>query len=92
MWRNKKVVIGMVLTAVVLLGSVGAVTLAADGGSDNPPAARGDELLGRVCEIYQETTGGSIDPEALRDAFAQARDEMCSEARQRHSQNLVSYG
>jgi len=49
-------------------------------------------LLDRVCQIYQEKTGVAIDPQQLKDAFAQARSEMMDEALASHLQNLVDEG
>ena len=92
MWRSKKFIIVAVLTAVVLVGSIGGIVLAADNGDDSQPAARYQALLDRVCEIYQEKTGVTIDQEALKDAFAQAKGEMRAEALQNRLQSLVDEG
>jgi len=93
MWRNKKF-IAIVLAAVLLVGGTVGVVLAADNGDKNGslPEARPEALLHRVCAIYQENTGNDIDPEALKDAFAQASSEMQNEALQSRLQNLVNQG
>jgi len=90
MWRSKKVIAIVVAAVLVIGGSVGVV-LAADNGDEDgsPPEARHGVLLGRVCEIYEESTGTSIDPEALKDAFAQAQGEMRTEALNNWLQKLV---
>ncbi len=82
MWRSKKFIIAAVLAAVLLAGSVGAVALAADNGTDSQPKARCGALLDRVCAIYQQKTGATIDQEVLKAAFAQAASEMRPEAPQ----------
>jgi hypothetical protein len=103
MWRSKKLIVGVVLAVVLLVGSIGGVVLAADNGDDNQPEARYESLLDRVYEIYQEKLGVTIDQEVLKDAFAQARGELCSEAlqdgrmmdpeaMQEHLQNLYDEG
>ncbi|MBM4445740.1 MAG: hypothetical protein FJ023_00060 [Chloroflexi bacterium] len=103
MWRSKKFIIFTVLAAVLLAGSIGGIALAADNGDDNQPKARCGALLDRVCEIYQQNTGTTIDQEALKEAFAQAtsemrpevmqnRPKMGAEAMQDRLQNLVNEG
>lgn len=76
MWRSKKFIIFTVLAAVLLVGSIGGIALAADNGDDNQPKAQCGALLDRVCEIYQQNTGATINKEALKGAFAQAASEM----------------
>lgn len=81
MWRSKKVIVGAVLAAVMLFASIGGAAMA-DTGDGSSLKAKFGEHFDRVCEIYEENTGVAIDQEALRDAFTQARDEMCPEALQ----------
>jgi len=92
MWRSKKFIV-IALAAVLLVGSAAGVVLAADNGDEDgsPPVGHG-ALLDRICEIYEENTGITIDPQALQDAFAQARSEMRDEALQNRLQNLVDQG
>jgi len=90
MWRGKKVMV-IALAAILLVGSsVGVV--AAQNGDDSQPNAANQTLLDRVCEIYQENTGTTIDQQALQDAFAQARSEIQAEAMQNRLANLVEQG
>jgi len=89
MWRSKKFIIVAVLAAVMLVGTISGVVVAADNGDDSEPEARYEALLNRVCEIYQEKTGVTIDQEALKDAFAQAQSEMQTEALGNYLQSLV---
>ena len=91
MRRSKKFVLVTVLATVVLVGSITGVVLAQNG-DDSQPKAGPEALLGRVCEIYQQNTGDDIDPEALKDAFAEARGEMLQEALQNRLQYLVEQG
>jgi len=90
MWQGKKVMV-IALAAILLVGSsVGVV--AAQNGDDSQPNAANQTLLDRVCEIYQENTGTTIDQQALQDAFAQARSEIQAEAMQNRLANLVDKG
>jgi len=90
MWRGKKVMV-IALAAVLLVGSsVGVV--AAQNGDDSQPNAANQTLLDRVCEIYEENTGTTVDQQALQDAFAQARSEIQAEAMQNRLANLVEQG
>lgn len=91
MRRSKKFVLVTVLATVVLVGSITGVVLAQNG-DDSQPKAGPEALLGRVCEIYQQNTGDEIDPEALKDAFAQVKSEMRVEALQNRLQYLVEQG
>ena len=79
MWRRKKLIIVAVLAAVMLVGSIGGVILAADNGDDSQPEARYGALWDRVSEIYEQKTGVALDQEALKAAFAEARSEMQGE-------------
>ena len=92
MWRRKKFIMVAVLAAVVLVGSIGGVVLAADNGEDSQPEAKCGAWLDRVREIYEQNTGVVIDQEALEDAIAQARSEMHTEALQIRLQSLVDQG
>jgi len=93
MWRGKKVMV-IALAALLLVGSSVGVVLAADNGDEagSPPEAQHWALLDRVCEIYEENTGTTIDQQALQDAFAQARSEIQAEAMQNRLANLVDKG
>ena len=92
MWRSKKFIIVAVLAAVMLVGTISGVVVAADNGDDSEPEAQHEALLDRVCEIYQENTGVAIDQEALKDAFAQAQSEMQIGALETWLQSLVEEG
>jgi len=93
MWRGRKVMV-IALAALLLVGSSVGVVLAADNGDEagSPPEAQHWALLDRVCEIYEENTGTTIDQQALQDAFAQARSEIQAEAMQNRLANLVDKG
>jgi len=90
MFRSKKLIIGVVLAVVLLAGSIGGVALANGGDDDSLPEARCGVLLDKVCEIYKEKTGVTIDPEELKDAFAQAQSDMREEALDNYLNGLVS--
>jgi hypothetical protein len=89
MFRSKKLIVGVVLAAVLLAGSIGGVALANGDDDENLPEARYGALLDKVCEIYKGKTGVAIDPEELEDAFAEAQSEMRTEALENHLQSLV---
>ena len=91
MFKSKRFIVGMVLVAVILAGSIGGVVLAADSG-DGDSVPRHEAMLDRVSEIYQQNTGVAIDQEALKDAFAQAQDEGRTETMQSRLQTLVEEG
>lgn len=93
MWRSKKFIIAAVLATVVLVGGTGGAILAQNGNEgENQPQARYAALLDRVCAIYEENTGTTIDPQALQDAFVQAKSEMQTEALQNRLQYRVEQG
>jgi len=89
MWRSKKLIIATALAAVIVAGSIGGVVLAADDGDESQPEAGIETLLDRVLAIYEQNTGQAIDRAALTDAFAQAKDEMRTDALQKWLQSLV---
>ncbi len=93
MWRSKKFIAIVVAAVLVIGGSVGGI-LAADTGNEDgcSPGAQHAAMLDRVCAIYQENTGTTIDPQALQAAFAQANGEMRTEALQNRLQKLVDEG
>jgi hypothetical protein len=92
MFRSKKLIVGVVLAVVLLVGSIGGVALANGDDDDSLPEARYGALLDRVSEIYKEKTGVTIDTEELKDAFAEAQSEMRTEALENHLQSLVEQG
>jgi len=81
MWRSKKFIIA-VSVAVLLAGSIGGVVLAAGTEDGSQPEARHGQFMDRVCEIYEQNTGVSIDQEALKAAFTQAASQMRAEIMQ----------
>ena len=82
MWRTKKLIITAIVAAVVLVGSIGGVVLAADGDDDSQPKT----LLARVAEIL------GIDQQTFEDAYSQAQSEMKDEALDIRLQKLVDEG
>ena len=93
MWRNKRFLLVALLVPAVLVGSIGGVALAQSDGQDSTQAqATETSIYDRASQIYQENTGVVIDSEALKDAFAQARSEMQTEALQDRLQSLVDEG
>lgn len=93
MWKSKKIILILTLAIAVLLATTAGVAFAQTGDDEeNQPEAQQGTLLDRVCEIYEENTGVAIDPEQLKDAFAQARDEMRDQAMESWLQELVDEG
>jgi hypothetical protein len=93
MWSTRKFIIAMSIAAVLAIASVGVV-LAQDNGDEDitQPQARGEAMLERVCEIYQDNTGTAIDAEELRSAFAQARSEVQAAAMETRLARMVENG
>ncbi|MFC1949431.1 hypothetical protein ACFLW0_04605 [Chloroflexota bacterium] len=92
MWRSKKLFIAAILAAVTLAGSIGGAVLASDNEDDSQPEAECEDMLNRVCEIYEEKTGVAIDPEILKDSFAQVTSEKQMEALEAWLETLVEEG
>jgi hypothetical protein len=93
MRRSKKFIIITVTVAAVLAGCLGGVVFAnPENGDNSQPESKCGALLDRVCEIYQENTGVAIDPQHLKDAFAQAQDETELNALESRLQSLVDQG
>jgi hypothetical protein len=92
MWHSKKFIVVTVLAVVLLSGSIVGVALAANNGDDTQTKAPSEDILGKVCAIYQQKTGIAIDQEALKAAFAQAQSEMQKEREQARLQDLVEQG
>ncbi len=85
MWRRKKLIIVAILaTAVLLVGSIGGVALAQTGSTGDTTS--GKTLLARVAAIL------GIDRQKVEDAFAQAQREMRDEALDTRLKNLVDQG
>ena len=91
MWSSKKFIIVMVLAAVLAVGSIGGVVLAQESEEDSP-AAKCGEFMEKVCAIYEDNTGDDIDPEALKEAIAQAKGEMQAAAMEARLAKMVENG
>ena len=93
MGRRKKFIVAMVLATVVLVGVMGGTFLAQNvSEGEIRLQAQHTALLDRVCDIYKENTGTTIDSQQLKDAFVQARSEMREEAMQNRLQYLIDQG
>ncbi len=94
--RKRKWLVPVVVASVLLIGGLvgGAIVAAQDSPSNiedqSEAANRNQALLERVCAIYEENTGVSIDQEQLKDALKQARSELRDEALEKWLQNLVN--
>ena len=96
--RKRKWLVPVIVASVLLIGGLvgGAIVAAQDSPSNiedqSEAANRNQALLDRVCAIYEENTGVSIDQEQLKDALKQARSELRDEALEKWLQNLVNDG
>ena len=100
LFKSKKFIIIAILGIAIIGGTIGGTALANNWG-DHGPAQAGQPggNLERVCEIYQENTGDSIDCEALQEAFQAAAQERAEEmranmeqAREEMQQRLIDEG
>jgi hypothetical protein len=91
MWPNKKSIIIAVSVAVLLIGSIAGVVLA-QGNDNSQSQTQGEDLLAKVCTIYQQNTGVTIDEAALKTAFTQAQNELQLAREKTQLQNMVSQG
>ena len=98
MWRSKKFIIILALAIVALVGGTTGAVLAASSDSTTDTTAettadtQREDLLNRICEIYEENTGTAIDPDQLQSALSQARQEMREQALQDRLDALVEEG
>jgi len=92
MWRRKKFIIGAVLVAVLLFGSLGGVVLAANNVEDSKAETKYEALLDRVCEIYEENTGITIDADELQKAYTEAQSELQAAAMEDRLAEMVENG
>jgi len=88
MWRNKKIIAITLLTVLIVATSLGGVALAQTGDDE---AGQPDTLMERVAAILVED-GVNITVEQLEDAFAQAKDDLCSEVMDKRLQTMVDAG
>ena len=93
MWKSKKVILMGLLAIALLAGSTAGIAFAqTENGDESQCVDRRAELMDRVSEIYEENTGVPLDTEQLKEAFAQARGEMASQAMESRLQSLVDEG
>jgi hypothetical protein len=96
--QKRKWFIPVVAVSVLLIGGIvgGAIVAAQDSPTNiedqSEAVNRNQVLLERVCAIYEENTGVVIDPEQLKDALKQAREERRYEALENRLQDLVNEG
>jgi len=93
MRRSKRLLLVALLSVLAIVGTTAGVALAdSEDGNESEATSQCEELLDRVCAIYEENTGIAIDPDQLQDAFAQARDEKVIERLESRLQDLVDQG
>jgi len=86
MWRNRKIIVAVLVGALLVTGLIGGVALAQDNAGGTPANTNDSQpkLLERVAEIL------GIDQQQLEDAFAQARTERQDAALQNYLDKLVA--
>lgn len=97
MWKRRWFIPVVVVSVLLIAGIVGGVVAAGSDSSSttddqNQIIDRYQALLDRVCAIYEEETGVTIDSEQLKDALEQAQSEMQNEALEIRLQDLVDSG
>jgi hypothetical protein len=92
MKRSRKILLAVLLSALVLAGSIGGIALASDDEEDTGPADGFGNLIEKVSQIYQEKTGTALDTEKLEESFIEARNQIKSESRDRFRQRLIDEG
>ena len=90
--KKKRLVIAIIAIAATVGITTGVVFAQDESGDATQPEAKHEALLERACEIYEDNTGVSIDPESLKDAFTEANQEMMAEAMQSRLDKLVEEG
>ncbi len=94
MKRGKKIALIALMAVVALAGTIGGVAVAQSGDEETTTTSETARFayLERVCEIYQEKTGVSIDADTLKDALCQAGDEQREQVRNQFRQRLIDEG
>ena len=99
MWKRKWFLPVMVVSVLLIGGITGGLVVAANNSSSDTTAGNQTQateqyqaFLDRVCAIYEEKTGVTIDSQQLKAALEQARSEMQDEAVKSWLQNLVDKG
>jgi hypothetical protein len=92
MWPSKKMIIIAISAAVLLVGSIAGVVLAQSNNTSDQSNAQGVDILAKVCTIYQQKTGVTIDETALKASFTQAENEIQLAREQSRLQDLVTKG
>jgi hypothetical protein len=82
LWRNKKFIIIAAVVAALLLGTVGTFALA----QSSTAGGSSKTLLARVAAIL------NIDQHKVEDAFAQAQEEMKSDALENYLNKMLDEG
>jgi hypothetical protein len=82
----------LIITLIVIAATVGITTGLVFAQDENEDANQPESILERVCEIYEANTGVAIEPEALKDAFVEANQEMMAEAMESRLDKLVEEG
>jgi len=88
MLKKKRLVIALIAIAA----TVGITTGVVFAQGENEDANQPESILERVCEIYEDNTGVAIKPEALKDAFIEANEEIITEAIENRLDKLVEKG
>jgi hypothetical protein len=99
MRRSRKIILISLLAVVVLAGSIGGIALAQTDEDDSPSEARCGAFLEKVCDYYNgianQDPDDDVEPincDTLKEAFAEAGNQLRDEARERFHQRLLDEG
>lgn len=94
MKRGKKIALIALMVIIALAGTIGGVAMAQSGDEETTTTSENNRFayLERVCELYQEKTGVSIDVDTLKDALCQAADEQREQIRNQFRNSLIDEG
>jgi len=99
MRRSRKIILISLLAIVVLAGSIGGVALAQTDGEESQPEPRCGVFLEKVCDYYNGIANQDLDDDVepinydiLKEAFAEAGNQLRDEARDRFHQRLLDQG
>jgi len=92
MKRSRKILLAVLLSVVVVAGTIGGIALASDDEEDAVPADGFGNLIEKVSQIYQDKTGTALDTEKLEESFIEARNQIRTESREQLRQRLIDEG
>ena len=94
MKKGKKIALIALMVVIAIAGTIGGVVMAQSDDEDTTTTQETARLayLERVCEIYYENTGVTIEASELQEALCQTVEEYREQARNQYLQRLVDEG